>query len=283
MCIALAVCAAFAAGAGAQVTNRAQVGVSGRNDTKGYSPSLYIVFASPSAYRSGCCTDTDSGEWLGPKYQASGNPSLSGDSKIAWAGVFDRRPKSATAAANAALVQKWPQVSQKPMSVPHVVRGTTVGTIPGVAVLTRSPAEPAQHEAALGFPLCRGFYVATEFDLLAPFTDSTGGVAGQYMVNGTLASTWNRQQADAAVAGVRLEGYLPAASLTARRKGNAVVGVLRDCAHHPMPGVRVRIGAASATTGPDGSFVVRRKCARGRCPSVVKVSAGGATVRARVR
>lgn len=261
--------------ASAQVTNRAQVGVPGRNDTKGYSPNLYVVFESPADYRAGCCTDSDSGEWLGPKYQAGGNASLSGDSSIDWRATFDRSSKSAAAAATAALVQKWPQLDQRAMAVPHVVHGTNVGTIDGTAIVTRSPAEPAQFEAVLGFPLCRGLFVAAGFALLKPFTDSTGGVAGQYMVNGVLASTWNRQQTDASLQGVRLDGYLPAASLTAHASGRVVTGVLRDCVQHPMPGVRVRAGGRSGVTNSAGAYRIVVKRA-GTVRAVA--SAGGRTV-----
>jgi hypothetical protein len=274
-------CALIAVSTGsAQVTNRAQVGVQGRNETKGYSPGLYVVFVSPSDYRAGCCTDVDSGQWLGPRYQASGNASLGGDSSIDWSAKFDPRSTSASAAATAALVQKWPQVSQQSVRVPHVVRGTNVGSIDGTAIVTRSPAEPAQFEAVLGFPLCRGLFVAAGFALLKPFTDTTGGVAGQYMVNGMLASAWNRQQADASLQGVRLEGYLPAASLTARASGRVVTGVVRDCARHPMPGITVRAGGTRTTTRIDGSFrlVVSR-----RGSVLVVASGGGRTLKARVR
>jgi hypothetical protein len=99
LCACIAVAVPTAVG---EVTNRAQVGVAGRNDTRGFSPALYVVFTSPAAYRGGCCTDVDSGEWLGPRYQASGNASLSGDSSIDWRATFDRRSTSAPAAATAA-------------------------------------------------------------------------------------------------------------------------------------------------------------------------------------
>ena len=264
----------------AGVTNQAQVGVSGRNDTKGYSPGLYVVFVSPLEYREGCCTDGDSGEWLGPRYAASGNANLSGDAKIGWSAIFKRGQASAEAMARAALIQDWPQTSMRTIAVPHVVHGATVGTIPGVAVVTRSPAEPAQFEAALGFPLCRGLHVGARFSLLAPYDDSTGGAFGQFMVNGTLASTWNEQHANVALDGVRLDGYLPATRLTAHAAGRVVSGAVRDCLSHAMPGVRVHVGRASVTTNAAGSF---RTVARNKGQVTVSAAAGGRTVRTRVR
>jgi hypothetical protein len=256
---ALAACAVFALplAAGAQVTNRAQVGVSGRNDTKGYAPSLAIVFASPADYGAGCCLDSDSGEWKGPRYAAT-KASVSGDSTIDWRAVFTRASASAQAAAKANLVHDWPQAATASLAVPHTVRGAKVGTIPGYLLTTKAPGNgAAQTEVALAFPLCKGLFVVADFSLLAPQQDPDG-LGGTFLVNGQSASSWNAAQAAAAVQGVSVDGNLPPGRIVAHASGRRIAGVARDCIGQPLAGLVVHAvpGRATARTSSSGAFSV---------------------------
>jgi hypothetical protein len=254
---ALATCAAFAVSlaADAQVTNRAVVGVSGRNDTKGYAASLAVVFASPAAYDVGCCVDVDSGSWKGPHYQAT-KASTGGDSSLDWRAVFTHT-SSSQAAAQANLTQHWPQLSTGSFAVPHTVHGTNVGTIPGFTLTTRSPGFNAQFETALAFPLCRGLFVVADFQTLAPQQDPDG-LGGTYVVSGQSASAWNSAQITTAVQGVSVDGNLPPGNVVAHASGRRIAGVARDCIGQPLAGLTVRAvpGGASARTSATGSFSV---------------------------
>jgi hypothetical protein len=245
------------AGAGAGVVNRAPVGVSGRNDTRGYSPALSIVFASPPAYAVKCCVDNDSGDWKGPRYQASDNPSLGGDSSINWSATFTRSASSSEQAARAHLVQDWADVSTASLPVPHTIAGRRVGSISGFALTTKGPGQSAQVEATLAFPLCRGLFVVTDFVLLAPYEDPTGG-GGTFTVDGQLASTWNLAQAATSMQGVSVDGNLPPGRVVAHVAGRRIVGTARDCRGGPLVGVRVRLtpGGASARTNGAGAFAI---------------------------
>jgi len=262
----------LATSAAAGVTGRARVGVTGRNDTLGYSPALWVDVASPSSYRTGCCTDVDSGEWLGPSYQASDNASIHGNSSISWRVIFDRRPGNVTAVADANLVQHWRTVATEHVSVPHLVGRIKVGSIPVTAIVTRAPAaSSAQVEGALAFPLCPGLHAVADFDVLKPYAGPTG-TGGTFRVSGTAASAWNRQQLDAALRGVSLVGYLPVHRVTAVKDGTTISGRVTDCLGHPMPGVTVSGGGATAKTDDAGMY--RLTAARA---SSVAVTAGGAT------
>jgi hypothetical protein len=267
----------FAAAAAAGVTGRVQVGVAGRNETRGYAAALWVHLDSPPTYRKGCCTDADSGEWVGPRYQGSDDGTLTGDSSIEWRAVFDRRAGSAVAVARANLVQRWPTVATEAVTVPHVVGKLKVGTLAGTAIVTNAPAtSSAQVEGAVVFPLCPGLRVVADVDALKPFTGPTG-TGGRYEVDGVDAPTWNRQQVESALHGVSLVGYLPVKRITAARAGGAITGRVTDCVAHPMPGVTVSAGRAHAKTDAAGGY----ELAAAGAVSVV-VRAGGATASRRV-
>ena len=249
----------------AAIVDRVEVGVSGRNATRGFSAALYVDVTAPSAYGTrGCCYDGDSGEWLGPKYTASGKPDFGGDSKIDWSVGFDRKTSSAEAAARASLTFKdWPDAASGALAVPHFVGGRQVGAIPGFYVIVVSP-QGAAHEAALGVPLTRGLYATPGFSLLKPLSDSIPPY-GQYQVNGTLASVWNEQQAELAVRAVRIEGSLPPARVTARRSGARIVGAVSDGYAQPVAGARVRCGKVGTKSRASGTYSLaagRRKSCR---------------------
>jgi hypothetical protein len=262
----LAVPLAFAA-----VVDRVQVGVSGRNATRGFSAALYVDVTAPAAYGTrGCCYDGDSGEWRGPRYTASGKPDFGGDSTIDWGVGFDRKNASAEAAARASLTFKtWADTASGPIAVPHVVAGRDVGTIPAFYVIVVSP-QGAAREAAMGVPLTKGLYATPGFGLLKPLSDSIPPY-GQYQVNGMLVSAWNEQQAQLAVHAVRVDGSLPPARVSARRSGGKILGAVKDGYGHPVAGARVRCGqAASRTRGP-GTYALS---ARGKSCRVVATLGG---------
>jgi len=272
--------AILVADAGAGVVNRAAVGVSGRNDTKGYSPALAVVFSSPPDYVVDCCVDSDSGTWKGPPYASTSNANLGGDSKISWRAVFTRTAQTAGAAARANLVQNWPEVSTTTAAVPHTVAGRRVGSIPAFVLATRSPGFGAQVEVALAFPLCPGLQVVADFDLLSPQQDGDG-LGGQYLVQNQVASAWNEAQAEAALAGVSLDGNLPPGKVTARRAGRRVVGKARDCRGHPLVGVPVRLvpGGRSTRTSATGTFALPAPKQHGRYRVTVSLAGRAASAR----
>jgi hypothetical protein len=269
--------------ASAQVTQRAQVGVSGRNATHGYPAALYIVVKSPPDYQADCCSyDGDGASWKGPPYSAVKRPSSGGDTELGWSAHFDTKSTSAEAADRGSFTFKsWPDVSKAAIDVPHIVRGRQVGTIPGVGIIARSPGSTsAAYEGAVGFPLCRGLFVAVYFSTTSPLNDDTG-IYGKYLVNGVLVSTWNLQQLQTALTGVSVDGNLPAGKITARATGHVVSGVVTDCVGHGMAGIIVRGAGASTKTGAGGAYrLVARSAGVVR---IVAVGGGRKVHSARVR
>lgn len=270
----------LAVAADAGVVNRAVVGVAGRSATKGYSPTVAVVFASPDDYVLNCCVDGDSGSWKGPRYTSSTDPNLGGDSTIDWRATFTRGATSAEAAAQANLVQKWPVVSTSFQSVPHTIGTKRAGTIAGTAIVTKSPTLDAQYEVALAFPLCKGLFVVADFTLLAPPQDADGA-EGRFLVNGRLASRWNTAKASTAARGVSVDGNLPPGQIVARAIGRQVFGTARDCLGHALSRVPVRLvpNGGSAITSTSGSFLINaRKSGRFRVTATVAGSSASAAV-----
>ncbi len=75
------IAAALAAGvpaALAGVSDRVKAAPEG-NEGVVFSQALGVTFTSPPDYRRGCCYDSNSGEWLGPKYEVAGYPTFTGD------------------------------------------------------------------------------------------------------------------------------------------------------------------------------------------------------------
>ena len=277
--------------AAAQVTERAIVGEPGRNVTAGLSADLFVVTNAPPEYLYDCCRDSDSSSWKGPVYQASGQPSLAGSSKIAWSVSFDTKSPSTTDAALAALIQHFPEVSRTEVQVPHLVAGRPIGTLPGIWILTRAPGKSAQHEAALAFPLGRGVIAVVRLAVLEPFQDEVN-TYGQYLVQSAsgpvLASTWNAQEAAQTIAGVSLQGNLPPARVTAGVARRRLSGAVRDSFGQPLAGVTVTIEqftgkkwveARSTRTGAGGKYTARVPGA-GRYRAVVSLD--GITVRSKL-
>ncbi len=225
-----------------RITLRGQSG----NPTDHYSPTLAIVAVSPPEYKRGCCYDHNGGEWAGPRYEATGRPSLGADSKYDWTIGVAVRAGATRAAMIANLTHDWPVVSEGRQLIKHRVGGRAAGTIAGYWILTRSPfggADDARMEAAVGFPLCDGNTAYAKFGLLLPSGDSAGGSMGfgEYVINGTRPTVWNAAKAMQAIRGISLEGNRPAARVTAGRRGAAIAGKVIDCASHAVAGQAVRL------------------------------------------
>jgi hypothetical protein len=246
--IALALGAALAAAglALAGVEDKISLRATGGNDHAHLSPALMIVAVSPPEYNRGCCYDTNGGEWVGPRYEATGRSSLGADSKYDWTvgvaiGIRDTR-----AGLIANLTHDWPVVSEGQEPVEHRVGGRAAGTIGGHWILTRSPfggADDARMEAAVGFPLCEGSTAYMTLSLLAPSGDSAGGSIGfgEYRINGMRPTEWNAQKAMESIRGVRLEGNRSATRVTAAARGRRVSGRVADCDAHPLAGLTVQL------------------------------------------
>jgi hypothetical protein len=285
--IVLATGAALAAAglALAQVEDRIVLKATGGNDLAHYSPTLAIVAVSPPEYKRGCCYDSNGGEWTGPRYQATGRPSLGGDSKYDWTVGVAVRAGGTRAALIANLTHDWPVVSEGQQQVEHRVGGRAAGTIVGFWVLTRSPfggADDARMEAAVGFPLCDGNTAYAKFSLLLPSGDSAGGTMGfgEYLINGMRPTVWNAEKAMQAIRGIRLEGNRPATQVTSAARGGRVSGRVADCNAHPLARLAVQL---QLRTGSSWRTVSSARTRVGGTYSLAARSAGTYRVRAGTR
>jgi len=245
------------------------------NPTDHYSRTLAVTVLSPPEYVRGCCYDSNGGEWVGPRYQATGRPSLGGNATIDWSvgiavGVRDTR-----AALIANLTHDWPVVTEGQEEVEHRVGGRAAGGISGRWVLTRSTfggADDAHMEAAIGFPLCDGNTVYAKFSLLAPSGNSAGGSIGfgEYVINGQRPTDWNAAKAVESIRAIRLEGNRSTSRVTVAARARRVTGRVVDCDSHPVGGATVqlqrRTGRAwrtvsSARTSATGAYTLRARSA----------------------
>ena len=241
------------------------------NPTDHYHPALAIVTTAPPEYKRGCCYDSNGGEWVGPRYEATGRPSLGANSKYDWTVGVAVRAGATRAALIANLTHDWPVVSEGKQLIKHRVGGRSAGTVGGYWILTRSTfggADDARMEAAVGFPLCDGNTAYAKFSLLTPSGDSAGGSSGfgEYLINGAHPTDWNAAKGMQAIRGIRFEGNRPASGVTARRSGSAIAGVVTDCSRHPVAGLGVvlerRSGskwtrAAAGKTTAAGAYSLR--------------------------
>ena len=250
MTIVLATVVALAAAglglARAQVEDRITLRGQSGNPTDHYSPALAIVAVSPPEYERGCCYDSNGGEWTGPRYQATGQPSLGANSSYDWSVGVAVREGGTRAALIANLVQDWPVVSEGRQQVKHRVGGRAVGTVGGYWVLTRSPfggADDARMEAAVGFSLCDGNTAYARFSLLIPSGDSAGGSTGfgEYLINGKSPTVWNAEKGMQSIRGIRFEGNLSARQVTAAARGRRVSGRVADCHKNGLAGLAVQL------------------------------------------
>ena len=196
---------------------------------------LFVVVGSPDSYSRAAASGAR-GSWTGPAYWPSGATSPSGNVSIDWEVGFDGRRMDAERLALANLTRDWMEDQRAGVSVPHVVRGRTVGDIPGFFVL-QVQRQSAPSELVLAFPLSRDMHVFVRFLLTRPESNN-------FYVNGSiLASSWNRGQALVAMSRVKLEGTLPPSlvSIRARRDGRMVAGFALDFLRHAVAGIPVTL------------------------------------------
>lgn len=286
--VALAVVLAALAAAPLVLAANGRVALRGLegNPTDAYSPSLAVATLSPPEYRRGCCYDRNGGEWVGPRYEATGRPSLGGNSTVDWSVGVAVKQGATRAALLANLVHDWPIESEGRQQVRHRVGGRAAGSIAGHWVLTRSPssgADDARYEAAVGFPLCDGSTGYARFSLLLPSGDSAGGAAGygEYVINGTRPTEWNRTKAMESLRAITVEGNRPVRRVTARRSRQSIAGKVVDCSSHPVAAQPVelqrRAGSRWTSVGrgrtrADGSYLLPARTA-----GTYRVTAAGRT------
>jgi hypothetical protein len=240
---------------------RVQVGVSGRNATRGLSPLLYVVVPVVRDYRQ-TKFDGEQAEWRGPDYHATQKAGTDATT------LFLRSEFASDAGSLAGMTRKalvhttWPVAAKESVKVPRLLGGRTVGAVAGLVLLAGEPIEgSARFESVVAIPLCHGVFGAIDFYAGAPPQDASGS-AGQYLVGDTPAKQWNHDHALAATHGVKLDGPLPGGRISARRVGAAVSGAVADCGgglqHVPLQ-LQRNAGAGWTTvrrgaSGPGGRF-----------------------------
>jgi hypothetical protein len=239
--------------AAASDTDRVRIG--GSSATRAFSTRTHVVVTSPEAYvRTGF--DGDHGDWRGPLCAVPSNPSLSGEVEVSWTVGFSNLYRTAAEAADRGRTfRDLPIVQRGRLKIPHRIRGKNAGSIVGAYVLAATRQEHGWAEIGLGIPLTRGVFVAARFWSTGPSFRCT--------VGGTSSELWHLQTAEAAVAGVVIDGNLPAARLTAYPQHRRVVGFVSDAFGHPLVGVRVSVErmvrrtwrrAGSAATNASGHY-----------------------------
>jgi hypothetical protein len=267
----------------AQVTDRFRVASDAEGH--GYPSALVVVLASPTDYvlysRGRLGNDAS---WKGPRYEASLRPSLGGDAMLDWGASIEKYPAT-RASIMSTLVHDWQPIAQGTEPIERRIGGRAAGTITGTWVLTQADkmAGEARYEAGLVFPIC-GRTVRLVIAALTPSGDSAGGSMGygEYYVKGSIPpTTWNKDQVMATIHGISLDGNLPAARLTAARRGSAIAGTATDCYRRPLVAQALRLQRKSGTawkaagagkTRADGSYSLR---ARGA--GVYRIAVGSRT------
>jgi hypothetical protein len=193
-------------------------------------------------------------------------------------GVY--RATSAVDAAAQVRTFEWKVIETSSVPLPHVAGGRSLGTIAATLVLTDSGGDTGYHESGLAFPIARGRFVAARA--------WSGGNAFACVVDGDgPVAQWHRRVARESVAGIRVEGNLPPARVSARRSGRFVRGAVSDLYRHPLVGASVVLERRS---GQRWRVVSRGKTSRTGAYSLrlraaglyrVATSSGGATVRSR--
>lgn len=250
---------------------------------RGFSAATVVAVPVLSEFRR-TGFDGNSGGWEGPLCD---HPTFPGPIALTWSVGFDDRSTSSEAAATAALTFEWTVVERSVVSVRHVVGRRDVGALPGTLVVTNSESPQGWHEAGLGFALGRGVFAGA-----ATWSRGNTFACVVRSAQGPVASTaWHRQKSRQALEGIRLEGSLPPARVSARGSARRVTGAVRDSFGHPVAGARIalerRIGrrwrrVAAGTTGVIGAYAVRAR-QRGRYRAVATLagtSARSAVVRA---
>jgi hypothetical protein len=272
----------------ANTIDRVVVGVSGRDDTRGFSPKLYAEVMVENEYQK-VDFDGDHGNWLGPPYHSTLNQNLGGRAKASWTVYFDKGI-SVQQAMEKHFTQGWDRFQEATIGVPHVIKGTRVAAIKGQWRLTKGPGDHnTQFEGVLSFPLCKRVVASAEFNFLEPFSDEDGG--GQFRVLPSVDSkdafSWNRDTAIVAPSYVALDGYLPLARVTAglpnavtpNQAPHTIVGFVIDCSGVGMPAVPVHAGKVRTHTNARGFYLLHMPRAG---TYVVIATFGGVTLRRRV-
>jgi hypothetical protein len=276
-----------ASAASADVSERIRVSTLGGPMTQGLPASVRLWVTSPPSYNRTTFTGT-SGRWVGPRYAATGNGAVGGDTSITWS-LRITQAKDAVAAANAALQNNWPMDLRGGLSVPHVVGTRTVGTFLGHYRLTHAPGGDsiAAYELGVAFAVAPRVFVQLRFEVPDPVSDDAG-TAGKYVVNGLLASVWNRGQALWTMSALELHGALPPSRVSAKAVagGRTVRGVVADAFTHPVGRAKVVLQrftgggwrkVASTRTNAGGVYIIRGITTRGRYRAVATL--GAAAVR----
>jgi hypothetical protein len=225
--------------------------------------------------------DGDAGSWAGPTCERP--PLNSGTVSVTWRVVVSTR-RSAAEAARAAMTFRWSIVESGTTLVRHFVAGRDVGAIPGTFVVTDSQSSLGWHEAGLGFPIGRGLYVGAE-----AWSRGNASPCIVRSVQGPIpVATWHRQTSARAVQGIRLQGNLPPARVTARGFARRVAGTVRDSFGHPVAAATIvlqrRAGSgwrrvSSGRTTRTGAYAMRAR-RRGQYRAVAALA--GASARSSV-
>jgi hypothetical protein len=231
--LALAVLVAAGSASGG-VVEHFRVADAGRPETQAFPTDVFLTIESPGVY-----VPQAPGIWGGPPYWASAQPAQGGTSALEWNVSFRDRSLDPARTAAATASNGWPEDQHNGISVPLLVGGRFVGTLPGFFVLTQAPApQKARFEAGLAVPLGPGAQAVIRFASPSPAADSSPW--GDYLVQGTfLASTWNRGQILLALSQVRVEGNLAPKTVSIRvdRGARAVRGKVVDSFVNPLVGV----------------------------------------------
>jgi Carboxypeptidase regulatory-like domain len=265
-CLGMLAASVSTAPAAAQpILDRVQVGVPGDAATRGYDDALSVALEAPAEFGRGCCYDGESGEWLGPRYAASANPSIGNPSRIAWDVSFARVRGSARALAASAGWADLPELDSGSKRVDHIVGGRRAGRLKARYALDAARAPGARVQAALVIELARRLHGLIVFDLSDPPADDAGSL-GSFTVGGMPASAWNVAKARTALDRVYVEGNLPPARVRARKSGRRVRGAVSDVLGHPVSEVNVTLQrrsggswrtAATGSTTTRGRFTLR--------------------------
>jgi hypothetical protein len=248
--------------AGAGTIDRVQVGVTGRNATKGLSPALYVDVPVVADYVQSKF-DGEQGDWQGPTYTAT-QSTTTGRTDLSFRTDFENNVGTLDGMAEHALVHKdWTLSQKNAVKVPRLLGGIAAGTVGGKLVVYAEPITgSARWESVLAIPLCHHIFVGMDFYADAPTTDVSG--TNQFLVGSTPAKQWNHDHALAAARGVELDGPLPGAQVAAHPAGKSVAGVVRDCGGG-LQNVHLTLLRKSGTrwapaghgkSGPGGKFVL---------------------------
>lgn len=259
----------------AQEIDRVQVGLPGRNTTRGFSSATYLTAHAPEGYRR--ASEGRMLKWVGPTCVPPTMPQFAAELAITWGIGFDNGVRTAEQAAEKARTfSDWTVVERSAIAIPHVIRGREVGKLPGFYVIGAAREEGGWHEGGLGISMSRGVFALGEFWSRAN--------TFRCIVNGVESRAWHLDATRRAIAAIAVDGNLPPARVTARARGRRVAGQVTDGFGHPVAGVRVtferRVGRTWRRAGAGASDALGRYDARPRQSGTIRaVVTFGVTVR----